>query len=301
MTDQPERQGLRWGFSTLGCPELTLTEVCRLAAEFRIRDIEVRALDGRTDFPKYVQEEELLPTQVQHLLKPFASRIVVAGSDFKLIGGGELERAAFLLFCEWAESWHVPYVRVFGGGTFGQPLSKADYAEAINNIRWWHREKRVRNWRTDILLETHDAFSSSPPCAELCERLEQPLGIIWDSHHTWRLAGESPMESWARIGPWVRHVHFKDSVDRPSSRHPFTYVLPGTGQVPLSEIMALLRQQQFSGVVSLEWEKMWHSYLPSLREALSHLQKQNWFGNQEVSLAPLVSASQPVMSPGSAV
>ncbi len=51
MTDQPERRALRWGFSTLGCPELTLPEVCRMAAEFRIRDIEVRALDKRTDFP----------------------------------------------------------------------------------------------------------------------------------------------------------------------------------------------------------------------------------------------------------
>ncbi len=232
---------------------------------------------------------------MQELLKPFQGHIAVAGSDFKLMGGGggELNRAMFLLFCEWAESWDIPYVRVFGGGNFGQAVTEADFAEAVKNVIWWRKEKKQRNWRTEILLETHDAFSSSLPCAQLCEFLDEPLGIIWDTHHTWRLAGESPAESWAQLGPWVRHVHFKDSVDEPSERHPYTYVLPGKGQMPLNEVMSLLRQKQFEGVVSLEWEKMWHAYLPDLREALSELQKQEWFANPDNSAATITAASLP--------
>jgi sugar phosphate isomerase/epimerase len=128
-----------------------------------------------------------------------------------------------------------------------------------------------------MLLETHDAFSASAPCAELMRRLDAPLEVIWDSHHTWRLGGESPADSWACLSPWARHVHVKDSIDKPSARHPFTYVLPGDGQAPLAEIVGLLRAQQFAGVVSLEWEKLWHPYLPPLRAALIQLQAQPWF------------------------
>jgi hypothetical protein len=38
-----------------------------------------------------------------------------------------------------------------------------------------------------------------------------------------------------------------------------------------------LQEQQFRGFVSLEWERVWHSYLPPLRQALAELQKQPWF------------------------
>ena len=45
----------------------------------------------------------------------------------------------------------------------------------------------------------------------------------------------------------------------------------------LAETLTVLRENNFSGCVSLEWEKMWHPYLPPLREALGHLRKQPWF------------------------
>ncbi|HEX3797782.1 MAG TPA: TIM barrel protein [Verrucomicrobiae bacterium] len=286
---------LRWGFSTLGCPELSLPQVARLAAEFGVSEIEVRALERRTDFPRYAEEEKLSPEAANRLLKTFRGRIVVAGSDFKLIGASKLDRAMFLSFCDWAEKWNIPYVRVFGGGTFGKPLIEADYAEAAGNVNWWREEKRKQNWRTEILLETHDAFSSSPPCVRLSAGLDEPLGVIWDSHHTWRLANESPAQSWLMLCALVKHVHFKDSIDQPSERHAFTYVLPGAGQVPIAEIMALLRRENFQGAVSLEWEKMWHAYLPDLREALTYMRTQTWFGNQD-----RVAVSNAVVSQASA-
>jgi sugar phosphate isomerase/epimerase len=69
----------------------------------------------------------------------------------------------------------------------------------------------------------------------------------------------------------------KDSIGKPSARHPFTYVLPGDGEMPLAETLAVLRENNFSGCVSLEWERMWHPYLPPLRNALVRLKTQPWF------------------------
>jgi sugar phosphate isomerase/epimerase len=273
------RRGLLWGFSTLGCAELSFPEICELFGEFGLRELEIRAVDGRVDLPQWAADKGWSPLRATALLAQHRIQLRVAGSSFKLVGNDEKSRAEMLAFCQWADSWGAPYVRAFGGGTWGQPLSEADYDQAAQTIAWWQREKKLRDWRTELLLETHDGFSASGPCRELFARLREPIGIIWDSHHTWRLGGESPRESWSQLSLWIRHIHIKDSVAQPSARHPFTYVLPGNGEMPLGQLVNLLTEHQFAGAVSLEWERLWHPYLPSLREALARLEAQPWFVN----------------------
>jgi sugar phosphate isomerase/epimerase len=277
MTDPVSANGLLWGASTLGCAELSLPEVCKLLSEFDLHELEVRALDGRMDLPQWAVDMGWPPQRAATLLAKHQIRLRVAGSSFKLVDNDEKSRAEMLAFCQWADSWGTPYVRAFGGGAWGQPLNEADYEQAARTVAWWQREKKLRGWRLELLLETHDGFSASTPCRRLLARLHEPIGIIWDSHHTWRLGGESPRESWSQLSSWIRHVHIKDSIASPSARHPYTYVLPGEGEMPLGQIVDLLTEHRFAGAVSLEWERLWHPYLPSLREALTRLEAQPWF------------------------
>ncbi|MDW8308897.1 MAG: DUF2264 domain-containing protein [Verrucomicrobiales bacterium] len=289
MIARPEAGALQWGFSTIGWPEATLPEALALAREFQIRAVELRSLEGTVDLPRLFAERGWTPERVAELNARHGTRLVVAGASFKLTSRSEAERAEFLAFCEWANALEIPFVRAFGGGKWGEPFSDADYETAASNVEWWREQRRVRGWRIELLLETHDGFSGSAPCLELNRRLAEPVLLLWDSHHTWRLGGEAPAETWERLGPWVRHVHIKDSVDRPSARHPYTYVLPGEGQMPLAETVAVLREAGFAGCVSLEWERLWHPYLPPLREALVALRRQAWFSPTKKTAA--VSAS----------
>ena len=277
MTVPVNASDLSWGISTLGCAELSLPQVCKLLSEFGLRELEIRALDGRIDLPQWALDTGWPPNRGIALLAKHAIQFRVAGSSFKLVNNDESSRADLLAFCDWADSWGARYVRAFGGGTWGQALTEADYDRAVRTIAWWRQKRKERGWKIELLLETHDAFSASGPCLNLLGRLRQPIGIIWDSHHTWRLGGESPRESWSQLSRWIRHVHVKDSIAKPSARHPFTYVLPGDGETPLGEIIEILREHQFAGMVSLEWERLWHPYLPPLREALKRLQAQPWF------------------------
>jgi len=277
MTEPANTRGLSWGISTLGCAELSLPEICKLLREFNLRELEIRALEGRLDLPQWAADTGWSPLRATALLAQHKVKLCVAGSSFKLVGNDEKSRAEMLAFCQWADSWGARYVRAFGGGTWGQPLNEADYDQAARTVDWWQREKKIRGWQTELLLETHDGFSASSPCRELLARVKEPIGIIWDSHHTWRLGGEAPQESWSQLSPWIRHVHVKDSIAKPSGRHPYTYVLPGDGTAPLGQIVGLLTEYQFKGAVSLEWERLWHSYLPSLREAVTRLEAQPWF------------------------
>jgi sugar phosphate isomerase/epimerase len=277
MTAPLDFCGLRHCFSTLGCADLSFPEICQLAAEFSVPGIELRGIGGRMDMPEYCAEQSLTPARVTRISGQNHTQTVVAGSSIKLTSASEKDRAEFVAFCTWADALQIPYVRVFGGGTWGTPLSDADYAHAAGFIQWWRKEKSDRLWQVELLMETHDAFSASSPCLRLNQLLPKPLHLIWDSHHTWRLGGESPEHTWSLLAPLVRHVHVKDSVDRPSARHPYTYVLPGEGQMPLREVMAPLQKDGFKGFVSLEWERFWHPYLPSLREALAVMQRRMWF------------------------
>jgi sugar phosphate isomerase/epimerase len=204
-------------------------------------------------------------------------QLAAAGSSFKLISPDPAERVALAEFCDWANTLAIPYVRVFGGGKWATPLTADDFQNAVRNVEWWRAEKVARGWRLELLLETHDSFAASEPCLRLNDQLDTPLNLIWDSHHTWRYASEQPAYTWRRLGQFVRHVHFKDSVDKPSARHPYTYVLCGEGQMPLAETIEILRDHKFAGGVSLEWEKLWHPYMPSLSVALDGLRKQPWF------------------------
>jgi len=168
------------------------------------------------------------------------------------------------------------FVRVFGGGSMDEPLSDSDIAIAVANLQWWKTQSELHNWSTRIALETHGGFSSSQRCLQLQESFGSPLEIIWDTHHTWKLGNESAMQTWEQIGSMIRHVHIKDSVSVPSARHPYSYCLLGEGEFPADDVFSVLADNNYDGVVSVEWERKWHPYLADLDAALESLKTSRW-------------------------
>jgi sugar phosphate isomerase/epimerase len=262
-------------FSTMGCTELTLPQVLSLADQFSIDCLELRSLENRIDLTTYLAEQPGgLPTVRQSLARHPAR---VLGTSFKLVGDTEAGRTTLISFAQLAEQIGTPYLRIFGGGTWGTALTDENYRQAVELLNWWQEQKKKNSWQVEILIETHDAFSATPPLLKLFELLGRTHPIIWDSHHTWRLAGETPADSWKHLKPHTRHVHIKDSILQPSARHPYTYVLPGTGEMPARQVLDLLQKDHFNGAVSLEWEKMWHPYLTPIQDALAACQKEKWW------------------------
>jgi len=265
---------LRRGFSTLGCPDLSLEEVLECGRRFSIDAVELRSLAGTTDLPAHFAGQYGSPEALaEHLARRRTAvkageapdpRIVALGTSFRLVGAGPGDRDALLAQALWADGLGVPWLRVFDGG---RDADAVELAEAAASLAWWREERRSRGWTVDLMVETHDSLLDSVRLARAAERLPG-LGILWDAHHTWRKGGEDPLVTWAAIGPRVVHVHVKDSIAVPSGRHPFTYVLPGRGDFPIGPLSETLQRAAFAGVVSLEWERLWHPYLPPLEDAL---------------------------------
>jgi sugar phosphate isomerase/epimerase len=264
-------------FSSLGCPDLSLEEVTVLAARYGIDCLELRSLEGRMDLPRYFASRPEGWAEAARFLGEQGIPVRVLGTSLKLSENGNEERLEFVEFARLAEALQVPYLRVFGGGKWPVPPDAEAWSRAVDTCHWWNQRRETEGWSCEILLETHDAFSAAGPCLELMRRVESAVALIWDSHHTWRLGRENPAESWERMRAFIRHIHVKDSVGVPSARHPFTYVLPGDGEMPLPELWRVLNAGTYQGAVSLEWEKQWHPYLPGLPAALEDCHRKGWW------------------------
>jgi sugar phosphate isomerase/epimerase len=262
----------RRSISTLGCPEYSLEQVLELAARHRLDAIEIRALSNTVDVPAVLAAAYGTPEKFAARMKTAPAAIVSLDTSLKLAGGQPPEREEFLKFLPWAEAAGVPWLRVFDGG---KNADAATHRTMAGTVAWWREQRRLNNWKADIMIETHDALFTAASIHQFLA-LAPGTAILWDSQHTWRNGGEDPLATWQAIRPHVAHVHVKDSVSRPSARHPFSYVLPGDGEFAMAPLRTVL-QAEFTGCVSLEWEKLWHPYLPSLDEALTVAEKRQWW------------------------
>lgn len=268
---------LTWSFSTLGCPELSLEEVVDLAGLNGITRLELRTLEQRVDLPRLLNERYETPVALREYLDRAEIQISSLDTSLKLVGCSGEDRADFLEFVPWAEALGIRNLRVFDGGTFASGLSRQDLLACKETICWWNRMKEQEGWNTDIMVETHDCLTATRAIGQLQAELDTPLRILWDTHHTWKKAGENPASTWAELKEQIVHVHIKDSISVPSARHPFTYVMPGDGEFDLEGTVRMLDREDFRGCVSLEWERQWHPYLPPLADALSRAHELGWF------------------------
>ena len=267
----PPTHDLNWCFSTLGCAEKDLEGIVELARQFEIERVELRAVSDRLDLPNVFREQFGDAEQMKTWLVAKGITIASLDSSAKLIGCSPEAKQELLDFARWAQPLGIPAIRVFDGGTFQAKLADADRIEAAEFLAWWEDEKKAHHWTVDLIIETHDALCTAAHCLELSNYAKAPVHILWDAHHTWRKGGEDPLKSWSEMKQLVRHVHFKDSVGKPSARHPFTYTNLGEGEFALRPLMEQLSRDGYAGTMSLEWEKKWHPYLEPLENALSQL------------------------------
>ncbi len=260
-------------FSSLGCPDFNLDQTLALAAKHGLPGVELRALGGTVELPAYFIQHFGTPATLVERVAASGVRVVAFDASLHLVGATASEREQLVAFGRWAEALGVKWLRVFDGG---RNADAAELAEAVRTLRWWEGIRREREWQVNLMVETHDALCTAAAIRRLLDAAPG-TAILWDSHHTWRKGGEEPLVTWRAIKPHVVHVHVKDSINVPSAKHPFTYVLPGAGEFPIAPLLATLRAEQFAGPVSLEWEKLWHPYLDPLDTALAAAAARGWW------------------------
>ncbi|WP_309399047.1 sugar phosphate isomerase/epimerase family protein [Cerasicoccus maritimus] len=258
---------LAWCFSSMGCEELTLPEIADLARRHGVGQVELRAVGGQIDIPAHAADAHWLEQRPQAFLG--GSDVSIAGfnSSAKISQSFEDASREIKAFAPLMEHFGAMSLRVFDG--------VLDFEQGMDDVWFWldawEALREEFDWCFSLAIETHDSLLEPEDIAKFFSRGHQHVGLLWDSHHTWKKAGSDPIQTWREVRRWTTHIHVKDSISEPSARHPYTYVLPGHGEFPLLPLLNQLAQDGFAGPVSLEWERLWHPYMPSLDAGLDAL------------------------------
>jgi len=256
---QATRAGrLPLGFSTLGCPKWDWLTTLDFAASHGYAAIELRGILDTVDLTK---RPEFQPDRLAQTRRQLADRSLVIsdlGASTNLHESDPAKREAGLAeargFIDLAGTLKVPYVRVFGNKYLPDVPREQTLARVAETLRTLGEYAKERN--VVVLLETHGDFTDSPTVLDIIHRADSTAAaVLWDAHHTFAFGRESPETSARALGPYIRHVHLKDSVPAGDDRR---YVLTGKGDVPVQRQVDALVRMKYGGFYNFEWEKRWH-------------------------------------------
>lgn len=246
---------MKISFSTLGCPRWSWQEITATACDLGYHGIEIRGVGKDISVPSIPAFSDGSISDTMANLKRLGLTIPCLDSDC-CIHLHENEKAtndeikSYVLL---AEKLGSPYVRIMATAPVPQPVGMVD--ESYIRDRAVELGHFALEHHTKLLIETHGVWSDSEKLARLLSTIGcDGVGALWDVHHPYRFMGEKPETTFQNLRPWLCHTHFKDSVTTPDGYH---YSLPGFGDVPLDDIVGVLKNGDYEGFYSLEWVKRW--------------------------------------------
>lgn len=237
-------------FSTLGCPEWSFTEIITFASDLGFDGIEMRGILSELFVPAI---DELSPAKIEatkQRLSKLKLAIPCLTSSCNLNDENVLEAAK--AYVDTASAIGAPYLRLLGdaGPAPEGGVSLKIVIPNLADIADYAKTKGVMP-----LIETNGFFAKTRVLAALIKDIGKGnVGVLWDVHHPYRFFGESPAYTLNNIGPYIKHVHIKDSVMEGKS---VRYKMLGEGNVPVSEAVKALNASGYDGFYSLEWVKRW--------------------------------------------
>jgi sugar phosphate isomerase/epimerase len=255
-------------FSSLGCPGRDIESFCDLAVANGIGQVEIRCLESVVDYPGLLASNTRKLEATREVLRTHQIQVAMVGASLDLIGHGPEHIPALVQACHAADALGAPLVRVFGGGHEGSSMDTALLKQAAQLYKSAVEKCREAGTKAVLVVETHGGLVTSERVLQFCNEFGQAVPILWDTHHTWKLGGESPAFTYGKIRSLVRHFHCKDSRPDPVKNDKYAYVAPGQGTFPFGEFFQTIQSGPVPGRLSLEWEKQWHPELPEVGEIL---------------------------------
>jgi len=252
--------------TTLACPSWSLETILARFKQYGYDAVDFRGLGEELE----IYRLPAFSTEAAETAREIAKaglEVSAFSSSARMFSPDPAEREKHLAevtrYARLCQTFAAPMIRIFGG-----PIGATPLEDAIETAAATLREMaRAVGEDVRLAVETHDAWIRTAPLAEVVKRVDLPnVGVLWDLHHPYRLAGEPPQQTYDRICPYTIGTHVKDS--RLTADGKAEYCLPGEGDVPLAEMVALLKRGGYEGYLTLEWEKKWHPEIADPEVAL---------------------------------
>ncbi|MDR0943986.1 MAG: AMP-binding protein [Ruminococcus sp.] len=247
---------MKISFSTLACPEFSWTDIYSMAKDLGYDGIEVRGL-GDTIYAyaaKPFTESEMPKTK--KTLQRLGLEIPCLSSACVMKYAGRLDEnlAEIREYVSLAKKLNTPFIRVLADKE-PAPAGEVDDNVVIASLK--AAAKIAEEADIYLLAETNGVYSDTKRLKKVLDAVgSKCVAALWDMHHPYRFANESPVETVANLGSYIKYTHVKDSVA--SSDGTISYRMCGEGDLPIEEMMAALSSIGYDGYVSLEWVRRWN-------------------------------------------
>jgi len=259
---------MKLAFSTLGCPEWDLVTITGAARKFGYEGIELRALEGSLDL---LSRPEFAPSQMARTKASFKDEgveICCVDTSCTFHSPDVSERAnqvgIALAHAELAAKLGAPLIRVFPDRI--QPGAQREQtrdwiAESLHAVA-----ERMPD-EVDVALETHGDFANAEAAAEIVNLADHPkVKLIWDVANSFA-AGDTIERAGRVVRSYLAHIHLRDAKPVTGLEH-WLPVLAGHGRVSFAETLNTIRELNYDGYVSFEWEKYWRPEIEEPEVAL---------------------------------
>jgi len=249
---------MKLAFSTLGCPDWDLKEVVAGAHKYGYDGIELRALKGSLDLPRCDEFAAPQIAATRNYLEREGIQICCVDTSCTFHAIDASERAAqvqmALAHAELAGKLGAPLIRVF-------PDKIQPGAQRVETRDWiaacLHEIARRMPEGVEVALETHGDFARAEAAVEIVEFANHPkVKLIWDVANS-VAAGDTIKHAAVIVRPYLAHIHLRDGKPVSGSEH-WLPVLAGHGRVSFADALAAIRELDYDGFISFEWEKYWH-------------------------------------------
>ena len=253
---------MKLSFSTVGCPGWSWHEITAAARDLGYDGIELRGLGKELYTPGLPMFAPGRAEAVREDLSARGLAVTCVASDVLLHSreGDQTERAK--AYIALARALGAPYVRLLGDD-WGHPGANVD--EQLVKDRLCELAPPAGEAGVTLLIETNGVWADTGKLRRLLHDVASPhAAVLWDVNHPVRNFGETPQATWDNVGAWIRHVHLKDSAADGKPK------MLGHGDLPLVEILSLLKQGGFDGALSMEWVKRWNADLEDAGVVFPH-------------------------------
>lgn len=251
---------MKLAFSTLGCPDFDWSDIYSMAKDFGFDGIEMRGL-GDDIFSVHAPpfRKDRLPKTIA-LLRRLHLEIPCLSTGCALCDVSRIRETHDEIreYIDLAHELGTPYVRILADRT-ADVQGKVNDAQILESLRALVPYAEEHN--VTLLVETNGVYTDTARLRNLLDEIESDaVAALWDLHHPYRFAGESPETTVQNLGAYIKYAHIKDSV---LENGKVTYRMMGEGDLPLGIMMRALRSINYEGYISLEWLKR---YAPDLSD-----------------------------------
>lgn len=251
---------MKISFSTLACPDFDWTDIYSMAKDLGFDGIEIRGLGDDIYAVKAKPFTDSQISKTVRKLNEIGIEIPCLSSGCCLKDKDKLDEVISEIssYINLAVKLGTPFIRILGDK---EPMPNGEVddayvAEVLTKLADIAKDKGIT-----LLVETNGVYADTKRLNNLLNKVDRiEVAALWDMHHPYRYAGETPAQTVANLGEHIKYCHVKDSVMKDGKAE---YKLMGEGDMPIKEMLEELKKIGYDGYISLEWVKRWAKNLYS--------------------------------------